>query len=196
MIATIAGLILLASLILFLESASSLYMSEKSKEMVTWQIRAAPKLPQNFVDFYSAIYPEQMKEGFWGSIKNHIIHRRPGPACPCEQAVKMMPRSTFDSPETWNYIRHSIIALKVEELLSQEDCLNFTTHSSDFLNGQMGIQAASEFYLKKKLADLNQREMAELIARMKNPVFYDREKNSWNLNRKINLILDEINPDP
>lgn len=180
-------------LIVFLENGSGIYLSNNTKRTVSFEVRSAPELPTNFLTFYNKAYPGSLETGVWDWTFSNFISQSGNTRCPCA-TMAYSPLLYKRQPEgVGRIVAHLSVALQFEEIFTQTECLNYLTHSHDFLRNVEGIHAASKFYLKKELHELNEIEMAELIARMENPLYYDREKNPWNLDRKINLLLKQTN---
>ncbi len=192
----ILTVLMLCSLLIFLETGSSVYLSDETKRMITFEVRSSPKLPPNFLGFYNKVFPKSLEKGVWNWVFSKFSTNMKNTECPCATLAYNPMLYNRHSDGIGSVVARLTVALQFEEIYSQTECLNYLTHSYDFLRNIRGIQAASKFYLNKAIEDLNESEMAELIARMENPSLYDREKNLWNLNRKINLILGEINSSP
>ncbi len=190
---TILIVLLAGVLLVYIENGSGIYLSDETKRRVTIEVRSAPKLPQDFLFFYNKVYPKSLEKGVWAWLFSQFISQSATTKCPCATLAhrSILYKNPLNGIES--IIAHLTVSRHFEKVYTQTDCLNYLTHSSDFLRNINGIQTASKFYLNKEIEDLDDREIAELLARMENPLYFDREKHPWNLERKINLLLRQAN---
>lgn len=182
----IASLSLLAivgiSSYVYLTKSAYWKISSSDRDLFITNVKSAQSLPERFYTIYDKIYPNALSKGQLSSLLNRDVDTR---ECPCRLASYM-------SSYTTN-IHLVSLTFWAEEHLSQKECLNFYVEKIDFTHNVIGIQKASEAYYSKKLEDLNDDEIIELIAIMKNPIFYNKKRYPQRVQEKQTEIKERIN---
>lgn len=128
---------------------------------------------QYFVVAYENSIPKSTVYGFW----NSQIHKT---ECQSFNMARFI--YPFVKKQNNNRLENLSFAyfltLKIEKELSQEQCLSYLSRKFDFLYGNKGIEAASKFYFKKEVENLNPEELETLIQMCKNPVLYNPLRNN------------------
>jgi membrane peptidoglycan carboxypeptidase len=81
------------------------------------------------------------------------------------------------------------LSWRIESETSQKECLNWLMEKSDFLYNSVGIKQASEFYFKKGISELNERELASLVIMANNPSLYNPLRRRKLLEEKVEELL-------
>lgn len=94
----------------------------------------------------------------------------------------------------WRKIKEIILALQIERKYTKEEILTYYLNIVYYGLGNVGIEAASEFYFGKNVKDLTWAEAAMLAAIPKSPSNYTpiNEKNVQNLKTRRNYILNRL----
>lgn len=85
-----------------------------------------------------------------------------------------------------------LYAYQLEKTFSKDEILEQYLNAIYFQNNAYGIQAAADFYFKKKPADLSKAEQAFLTAIPNNPSFYDPLKHFDRTKKRQELLLDQL----
>jgi len=85
-----------------------------------------------------------------------------------------------------------LYAYQLEKTFSKAEILEQYLNAIYFQNNAYGIQAAADFYFKKKPADLSKAEQAFLAAIPNNPSFYDPLKHFDRTKKRQELLLDQL----
>ncbi|MEH7886184.1 transglycosylase domain-containing protein [Bacillus sp. JJ1609] len=85
-----------------------------------------------------------------------------------------------------------LYAYQLEKTFSKTEILEQYLNAIYFQNNAYGIQAAADFYFKKKPADLSKAEQAFLAAIPNNPSFYDPLKHFDRTKKRQELLLDQL----
>lgn len=94
----------------------------------------------------------------------------------------------------WRKLKEIILALKIERKYTKKEILTYYLNIIYYGSGNIGIEAASEFYFGKHVKDLNWPEAATLAAIPKSPAIYSPidEKNLQRLKIRRDYILDRL----
>ncbi|WP_423407976.1 transglycosylase domain-containing protein [Heyndrickxia sp. MSNUG] len=85
-----------------------------------------------------------------------------------------------------------LYACQLEKTFSKTEILEQYLNAIYFQNNAYGIQAAADFYFKKKPADLSKAEQAFLAAIPNNPSFYNPLKHFDRTKKRQELLLDQL----
>jgi len=158
-------------------------IAEKDRTDIIHSIKSAPGLPERFYEVYGLIYPEALEQSqFQYLIRKEFgnIYRKS--ECPCRLA-------TYYSHLTSRYrISLPQMTFFVEDFVTPKECLNFYAGRIFFGEGITGVSSASENLFNKALADLEDKEYAELIIIMENPSYYNRARRPEAIQGRINSI--------
>jgi monofunctional biosynthetic peptidoglycan transglycosylase len=89
-------------------------------------------------------------------------------------------------------LEEAFITLIIETVMGKERIFEIYLNIIEWGNGVFGCEAAAKYYFKTSAARLDAWEAAKLAAMVPNPRYYDRNRNTAYLNRKINLILGRM----
>lgn len=174
---TIIGL----SSYVYLTKSAYWKISSSDRELFIANVKSAKPLPDRFYTIYDKIYPNALSKGQFSYFLDPNYQES---ECPCRLA-------SYTSGYTTN-IHLVPLTFWAEDHLSQKECLNFYAENFNFTHKVIGIQKASEAYYSKKLENLNDDEIIELIIIMKNPVFYNKKRQASRLEQKHTEIKERI----
>lgn len=90
-----------------------------------------------------------------------------------------------------SYLRKAqelILAYQLDLFLSKSRILEIYLNIAEWGNGIFGIEAAAQHYFKISADKLNKSQSAKLAAMLPNPKFYDENRQTRFLNKRINTI--------
>jgi hypothetical protein len=147
------------------------FLLGEDREVIGKEIREAPALPYNFLKMYTAVYPDALSTGLWSHIGSEIVYGRHYD-CPCRDAAYpyIATRGAGDFYES------AIITFQVEDMATQQECLEFVLKHMDFSNGIIGIENAAKYYYNKNLDEIYEDEALELVVIARNPGLYNKKR--------------------
>jgi hypothetical protein len=137
-------------------------------ELVT-RIKFAEDLPDKFYELYEKENPDILSESLnkqivTGFISNNFIKS------PSLNAAMISEFSRKDGDSTRISNRKAYtIAWKLEEQTTQKECLNWVLDNYKFDLYIHGIKEISQFYYKKSVSELSEKELKDIILLMKKP---------------------------
>lgn len=91
-------------------------------------------------------------------LYNKIHHNNKERNCPCNVITKSVdPFRHQISPKT------KVYALKIKQDFGHDACLKLELLKSDYLNGNIGVKSASQYYFHKLIQDLNEKKNTLLV---------------------------------
>ncbi len=133
--------------------------------LISENILNAEKLPDRFSELYHKVYSSTNTNE---EIFNQIIGKYDS-ECPCLSVA----RNSFMFHTDWFKNNYYVVSWKLEENLDKDDCLNYYASKFDFIDNNIGVENASNYYYNKPLNKLNDIELIGLIVMMKNPSLYN-----------------------
>ena len=188
---TILFIIGIFSLYLFLENGAKFYYPEKDRLELVQRIKSSPPLPDNFVEFYNIIYPNNQNYTTWGFLKKQFSSLNPNRDLECF-SLTLTRRFSIpykNSNRLMSALKPIMVSLYVEDFVTQKVCFDYLCNNFNFTNNQKGVKAVSQNLFKKPLKDLEPLEMSEILALMQNPIRYDRFRNPEKAKQRTNYIL-------
>jgi hypothetical protein len=182
--------------LIYLEFGGRFILNDYDKRIITFNIRASKKLPQNFTNFYNLVYVNSLSENSWNYMFNVLSNSQsPRKECPCNQmAYKLFPTLEINNKKE---IDQFITARFIENRFSQKECLAFNFSHFNFLENRKGLVKISQSLFNKDVKDLQPMEMAEILALYENPVKYNRIRNPEKAKARAeyfyNLYLKNLN---
>lgn len=185
-VGVVAMVILAIVFVQYLKSdLNSSFDSAEIQAFVTL-IKDAEKQPESFTNIYVAYRPMANTLGILFDWTFENYNR----SCPCLQIARNTHGLTdYENGMTGNPYA---LALTLEKYVSQEQCLNYMLVNFDFLNQQIGISSASNFYFQKAVADLNEDEIIAFVLLTKNPIYYSPLKHRERLEEAISNIRAQL----
>lgn len=113
-------------------------------------------------------------------IHNKIYKNIKEENCPCEVAAN------YIGPYRHGYSLTKLLNIAKTKLdFTQNECLEFVLLNNSFGHDNKGIKAAAQFYFKKNIEQLNEREIITLLTVFKNPGLYDPIRNKEVVDRRV-----------
>lgn len=165
----------------YLKSDLNDTFNKEDIEAIQLKIKSAKRLPEEFVKIYNDIDPITSTSGilYDGVFKGFDRN------CPCLQLAGL-------TGLTYNKNRimgnRYVLSWKLEQGLSQEECLFYLAGHSDFLYSNIGIEKASEYYFSSSIDSLTERQMKTLVLMLKNPIYYNPKINPEQLEKELNKL--------
>lgn len=97
-----------------------------------------------------------------------------------------------DDQDLSRKIREAFLAVELEKQMSKDDILERYLNSVYFGGGAYGVQAASEYYFNKNVADVNWAEGALLAALIRSPSSYDPFKNASLARERRDIVFGRL----
>jgi hypothetical protein len=162
-------------------------MSKDRQEKLWEEIRNTPKLPDSYYETLYKYYPDYFNQGAWGAIYNRLVGERRN-QCQCMEIY-----FPFGYIEKSIPFAQQIVALELEEHFSQKKCYEFNMSITEFGGNTRSITEAAQFYYKKNLNELTEREIVELNVIHIAPTYYSPIRNRKRLDEAVNNIMDKAN---
>jgi monofunctional glycosyltransferase len=134
------------------------------------------------IDYY------EMKEAFWKNVMEGKKAR--GGSTITQQLAKNLFLSTRKS--YYRKIREYFIAGRLEEHLSKNRILHIYLNVIELGKGIFGVEAASRFFFKKPVGQLNLEEIVRLVAVFPKPLRVTPLSNSRYLKWRARLLLERL----
>jgi hypothetical protein len=158
---------------------------EEVQEIVS-EIKAAKQHDRRLIEMYNKVHGNALEKSAWRNLWDWIWGIRN--AHPCYEVVRRvhltkqpkLPESTF------------AFCVKVEREVSQTDCLNCILERFNFLDGNEGVDEASNFYFQKPLSELSDDERIGLIVMMENPALFHPRRFKEPFNQKVMEVRKEL----
>ncbi|MCT4664340.1 MAG: transglycosylase domain-containing protein [Flavobacteriales bacterium] len=150
-------------------------------------IKNSKELPDKFVSTFKQIYPFTSTMGV---LSDKLLKNKNNYNCPCLDIARYSWNLTLQNNKITG--NSYVLALKIEEEISQRACLNYLASRYDFLYNTRGIHQASLFYFKTELDSLNTEQYAILSLMMENPSVFNPKRNPQKLKeilKKKNLLI-------
>ncbi|MBI0414756.1 MAG: monofunctional biosynthetic peptidoglycan transglycosylase [Nitrosospira sp.] len=97
-----------------------------------------------------------------------------------------------DKKTPWRKLEEVIITLMLENVMSKRRILEIYLNIIEWGNGIFGAEAAAHYYYGISSVSLTAEQSAFLTAMITNPRFYDKNRNSPQLLKKMNIILNRM----
>lgn len=179
------------SIYLYIENGAKIYFPGKQRTELIKEIKSAPKLPDNFIEFYNTVYPKSLENNFWKriykfstsyfSIKNDRL--------PSQIVANLIVSEVLNDNKGKN-LNSLFLVRFIEQYTTQKECLNFEFQKIDFRHNRKGIEAVSQDLFKKPVKDLQPIEIAEILALSENPFRNDRYRNPEIAQKRTNVFLE------
>jgi penicillin-binding protein 1A len=89
-------------------------------------------------------------------------------------------------------LKEWIIAVRLERRYTKEEIISMYFNKFDFINGAVGIKAASEIYFDSSPDSLNIQEAALLVGMLQNPALYNPNRFPEKSLRRRNVVLGQM----
>lgn len=179
------------SFYLYIENGAKIYFPEKERTELIQQIKSAPQLPENFVNFYSVVYPNNIKYTTWSYLKRQFLSIFPSRD---ENCLYFQVAKNFCFPQKIYHVKNLfkpiMFSAYIEDYVSQKECLNYQFLKFDFLQNRIGLEAVSQDLFKKPLKNLQPIELAEIIALSENPIRNNRYRNPERTQQRSKALLE------
>jgi membrane carboxypeptidase/penicillin-binding protein len=185
------SLIILIFFIL-LTSAWRLDFTNNEVEPYIKEIKQAENLPNLFYELYNVDTNYSLESGTFKYLTNSLSSSSSNPPVSVWIARMMF------IPKRKNRILPKILQLelslatKIEKETSSKEQLNFMLKRTDFVNRQIGVKNAANFYFKKKLNELNKQEIATLIVMTRNPSLYNPTRRPEKVQIEVENLLSKL----
>ncbi len=166
--------------------------TESEIESLIKEIKLADELPDKFYKIYEINNPTSLEYGIKTSSLIGIFKRN------IKANPSLMVSRNWGLPQkTTSYKRRTRIsyfglASKLDNKVSQKECLNWIASNNYFLNDQIGISNASKFYFKKEVSNLSDIEMATIVLIIQNAPLYNPIRNPKGVNNRVSELLMKL----
>lgn len=153
----------------YLKSTWESFVTEKELIEFVTKVKFAEELPDRFYELYEQEHPNILSHSLNRQIRNGLISNdfTKSPSL-LAAMISEISRQDMDSTKISNRKAYTL-AWKLEEEASQKECLNWVLENYKFDLYIHGIHEVANFYFKKKVSELNDRELNDIIALMKKP---------------------------
>jgi len=162
--------LVIAGLFLWMQLGLYLITDSTQRKMIVSEIKAAPPVPENFINVYSKVHPEEMNYStyrcFFERVSGNYIDS------PCLAAAYMF----YSTIRNANFFKWGTFAIYIDNNTTRKECIQFNMHRIDFTHNNIGVEAASQYYYRKPVANLSDYEILELLVMAKNPSLYNKNR--------------------
>ncbi|WP_422080387.1 transglycosylase domain-containing protein [Ulvibacterium sp.] len=145
------------------------FVSEKELTEFVTRVKFAEELPQRFYDLYEKENPDILSRNLNNQILKGLVSEdfQKSPSL-LAAMISEITRRDDDSTRISNYKAY-VLAWKLEEETTQKECLNWVLGNYKFDLYIHGIEEVANFYFRKGVSELSDRELNDVIALMKKP---------------------------
>lgn len=185
-IASLTSVLLIAGVTIWIKSTWTDLISEKKMVDLTKEVESAEPLPEEFNRILTSLYPNVYDNNstlhfFKHSILKGIYKYEP---CPCSLLAKTLETS----PPEYEYAGRIAITWEIENRLTQKSCFSYYLQHFDFTNGVIGVRTASQQYFSKDFESLHTDEYLQLVLKISNPLFYQKDRNPESYKRTLDML--------
>lgn len=187
----IVFIILIGIYIYGINSWRHLATESEIKNLVA-EIKSAEEVPDKFYKFLNALYPNDLNNGITQTYIKSISNPpfRPSPSLLAAKYWGLPLQKKSDKRRmTTSFFG---LAVKLEDDVTQKECINWIVSNYDFLENQIGISNASKFYYKKDISKLSDAEMATLALIFKNSSLYNPKRNPDGMKKLVSELLMKV----
>ena len=149
------------------------------------EIKDAKSITSDFTKAYEIVNPITNTNGILFDGLKEDYKRE----CPCLNVARM----SFIYGENRLLGNEYVLAWKLEKEFTQKQCLDYYVRNFDFAQNKIGINAASNYYFKKEISELNFDENVTLAIMLKNPFLYNPIRQPERLKNKLTEIKTNHN---
>jgi len=167
---------------------SDFILSDELKSDIDQLSQVANKLPDDAYRLFELEY----LNGLSNTPNSYYLKQLLGDtqqSCACENLARLMSHNSIGLDYGLNKL---IIANYLFDNYGNKKCLDIYLHRFDFVNNQVGIIDAADFYFNKNLSALNKSELATLVVMLRNPSLYNPIRNPDKVNEKAKLLIEKI----
>lgn len=153
----------------YLKNSWDSFMTEKELTEYVTKLKYAEELPDRFYELYEEENPNILSYNLNRQIRNGLFSGKftKSPSL-LAAMISEISRQDKDSTKISNRKAYSL-AWKLEEETTQKECLNWVMENYKFDLYIHGISEVANFYFRKGVWELNDRELRDVIALMKKP---------------------------
>ena len=154
---------------LYVRNSWENFITEKELTDFTTKIKLAKELPDRFYELYENEHPEGLSNGLNQRIVKSLFSKDFDKS-PSLLAAMISTSSRKDNDSTKISNRKAYaLAWKLEEETTQRECLNWVMENYKFDLYIHGIEEVANFYFRKGVSELSERELNDIIALMNKP---------------------------
>ena len=144
-------------------------MSEKELTEFVSKVKYAKELPDRFYELYEQEHPNVLSFSLSRQIRSGLFSGdfTKSPSL-LAAMISEISRKDNDSTRISNRKAYTL-AWKLEEETTQKECLNWVLENYKFDLYIHGLDEVANFYYKKGVSQLSDRELSDIIALMKKP---------------------------
>jgi len=153
----------------YLRSSWNNFVTEKELTEFVTKVKFAKELPEEFYQLYEHEHPNTLSYSLNKQLLDGLISSD-FTKSPSLLAAMISDTSRQDNDSTRISNRKAYtLAWKLEEETTQKECLNWVLENYKFDLYIHGINEVANFYYKKGVSELSDRELNDIIALMKKP---------------------------
>ena len=145
------------------------FVSEKELTEFVTKVKYAKELPDRFYELYEQEHPNVLSFSLSRQIRSGLFSGdfTKSPSL-LAAMISEISRKDNDSTRISNRKAYTL-AWKLEEETTQKECLNWVLENYKFDLYIHGLDEVANFYYKKGVSQLSDRELSDIIALMKKP---------------------------
>lgn len=187
----ISLMVVVFTLYLYIENGAKIYFPEKERNELINNIKSAPPVPNNFIEFYDVVYPKSLKDNYFKKFYRQFInfYTNRGERLPSQNVANISISPFLNNNSHKNSLNTLFLIRYIEQETTQQQCLNYELKNYNFLYNRKGIEAVSQDLFQKPVKELKPLEIAEIIALLENPTRNNRFRNPEKANQRTNVFL-------
>ncbi len=153
----------------YLKNSWESFVTEKELTEFVTKVKFAKELPEPFYQLYEQEHPKILSYSLNQQIGKGLISNNftKSPSL-LAAMISDFSRQDADSTKLSNRKAYTL-AWKLEEETTQKECLNWVLENYKFDLYIHGINEVANFYFRKGVSQLSDRELSDIIALMKKP---------------------------
>lgn len=171
----------------YLFSKFNTFIDHSQIEPLIKEVKSTPMSNQKIYDVYSQVNNEILSKTTWSDFFQWL--RGNNQTCPCY----LVARGSYINKAHKLSENDMVIALRIENKLTQSECLNYLLMNFDFMYGAIGIESAADIYYGKTIDNLTEEEVLGLIAMTISPTLYNPKKNKTKSENKVKELKEILN---
>ena len=153
----------------YLKNSWESFVTEKELTEFVTKVKFAKELPERFYQLYEEEHPNILSYSLNHQIRSGVFSNDfiKSPSL-LAAMISDISRQDNDSTKISNRKAYTL-AWKLEEETTQKECLNWVLENYKFDLYIHGINELANFYYKKGVSELSDRELSDIIALMEKP---------------------------
>ena len=166
-------LLIILSIYFFMINAWKFDFTENEIQLYVSEINKSESLPDMFYEYYNIDTDFSLEYNTLGYLAKSIFFKNQHR--PISNWLASIIYVTNRKDRSFQrLLRHQLfLAIKIENEVNSKQQFNFVLNNIDFVNNQVGVKSASQFYFNKDVNELDNIEIATIVVMLRNPSLYN-----------------------